>query len=250
MGVGFWSELYFRYNLCSPFSDVCRNAEAEINKALSQKEATELSLPLKGIVTLPRSLFNSPALPSLTSISLVDNHLTTIPIDLFDKCANLVNLDLSGNYIASISRDSFESLKKVRLRTLDLSRNGLRYLPWSLDPLVGIVTLKLSKNKLEQIGDLRILSDSLRVLDLSDNRLVELEGLGWLSHLEELDLHGNKLTELDGIGKLTTLTRLKVSSNQLVSIPARLRNLDLLELFDVNGHPLDENSKKELIAKF
>lgn len=70
------------------------------------------------------------------------------------------------------------------------------------------------------------LPDSLEVLNLSHNLIIEIRGLEKLVHLSELDLSSNQITEIKGLEKPTLLSMLDLSSNRIIEI----KGLDALVL--------------------
>ena len=100
---------------------------------------------------------------------------------------------------------SFADLE--HLRYLDLTGNELVFLPQSLSHFTG-----------------------LRWLGLNFNRLVSVDGVEHLDHLERLYLRGNKLESLPfGIGLLTKLLELDLTGNAIRKLPQSLGFLEGLE---------------------
>jgi hypothetical protein len=128
-------------------------------------------------------------------------------------------------------------------------------------PLTKLKTINLSRNKLIQLGIMKVPFESLETLDLSENPLLadldgQFEGLkclkrlymrfcdikfiskGYLNgllHLIELDLNHNKLSviEIGAFDSLDRLLKLKLYDNNVIvkrGIFKRLESLSLLEI--------------------
>ncbi|MDP2305739.1 MAG: hypothetical protein Q8P18_06900 [Pseudomonadota bacterium] len=79
--------------------------------------------------------------------------------------------------------------------------------------------------------------DALRELDLSQNRIERLEGLGAASALEVLNLRGNALVGLGGLDAASALRWLYVDDNRIAST-AGLASLPALADLSLNGNQL------------
>jgi Leucine-rich repeat (LRR) protein len=131
------------------------------------------------------------------SQSLVENQLIRLQAndlglrDLtgLEHAKNLESLVLRDNLIKDLS--PIQGLSK--LKNLDLSGNRLTSL-LSLAPLPG---------------------SSLRILNLSRNRLLGLSGVGGFGALVQLDVSSNALIDLEGVSNLKGLVNLYAQENQL-----------------------------------
>lgn len=100
--------------------------------------------------------------------------------------------------------------------------------------------LKVSQNKLNEFppGFLQ-LDGSLRTLDLSDNKFIQLPNeISRFIHLKHLNLNKNKITKLpDCIGALTKLETLNACHNNLTSLPRTITNLiNLKQVYMTDNH--------------
>ena len=112
------------------------------------------------------------------------------------------------------------------LDSLELAFNDIRSLPVaSLCSLRQLVQLNLTGNLLVDVQWVACLN-SLKVLDMSNNRLVNFpaHSLANLTHLEELHLQGNRLASLDdqSLAGLASLRLINLAGNQLSSLPPGL----------------------------
>ncbi|OAX78693.1 hypothetical protein ACJ72_06997 [Emergomyces africanus] len=171
-------------------------------------------------------------------VDLSGRSLITLPITLYKRASEIISLNLSRNLALDIPKDFIQScinLREVkyigneawrlpaslslatRLTYLDISNNRLEQLAHAeLHNLRGLVSLKMTNNKLstlpEYFGDF----PSLRSLNISSNSFTSFpEFLYNLKSLVDLDISFNKITELSNIGRLTTLERLWVTNNGL-----------------------------------
>ena len=156
----------------------------------------------------------------LTNVSLNDNNLSLLPVELL-QLSNLKSLDLSFNCIQNIpSKISCPSIK-----CLYLSNNKLIELPVTIWYLPSLEELEVKNNILESVGkdiDLSRLSQSLKMVDVSHNKLDDLPSFILdLRALEELCVSHNELTTLPhNLWKCSTLIELNASHNALVTLPS------------------------------
>ena len=220
-------------------------------------------------------------LRSITSLDLSGQGITTLKDFDFADLDLVKTLDLSNNSLTSIPTDgrfhgvsshhysgTFNGAQHFRgyapLRTLDLSDNQISSLPISSLPLDNdgeggfywlkrLENLDLSGNSLTSLPERAFEqrhSNSLRVLDLSDNALSSIEAsstvLGSkdrgtfynLGALQTLDLSGNNLTNLANgtfmgpvwlgtwTGPSLSLKTLDLSDNGMVTAPRKLWDND------------------------
>ncbi|PSN55763.1 hypothetical protein C0J52_04788 [Blattella germanica] len=179
-----------------------------------------LDLSQNQISTLESGTFSE--LTGLLKLNLSGNLLESLTEQCFRGLARLQLLDASHNRITSVSPGTFQPVAGLtdlfladnpvlgltvlvgtgrKLQTVDASRAGLVQVPAALTR--SIRTLRLAGNVMTTVrcGDL----DSyplLRLLDLSDNRILELEE--------------------DALGRLEVLTTLYLSGNMLRTVPRSL----------------------------
>ena len=212
-------------------------------------ELTHLDLSQNGLENLPPNVFDQ--LTELTHLDLSQNGLesltqrtsltqgversgnhrevrivsrvsTNLPEGIFNKLANLQDLDLSQNGLTSLEQGVFDQL--TGLKYLDLSQNGLE---------------NLKKGVFAKLEELRYLKlrisqgrNNLRITNVFNSSLRTLSSLGALSQLE-LDISGEALESLpEGVfDELKNLRVLRLSSNGLKSLPSEpvFKELDKLE---------------------
>ncbi|KAL9605824.1 MAG: hypothetical protein Q9179_001010 [Wetmoreana sp. 5 TL-2023] len=91
----------------------------------------------------------------------------------------------------------------------------------------------------------------LAKLFIDHNRLTRLDpSLGQLRGLTHLDVSNNQLVEIPGeIGMLVNLKSLLLFDNNIHSLPSEIGYLYKLEMLGVEGNPLDEDLKEEIIQR-
>ena len=165
-----------------------------------------------------RSLSRSLVSEKLTRLEA--NDLGIRDLSGLEHATNLESLVLRDNLI-----DDFSPIQKLsKLKNLDLSGNRLSSLS-TLAPLPAA---------------------SLRILNLSNNRLLGLTGIGGFGSLAQLDVSNNALIDLEGVGNLKGLVNFYAQGNQLGRIENfadRNRNKE----FDVGETFTDEsgNGKRD-----
>ena len=206
------------------------------------------------------SLEKEPGLGKLQKFSHVDlqgRSIVTIPITLYQKATEIISLNLSRNLALDVPKDFIQScvnLREIRylsceawqlpasfslatkLTVLDISNNRLEQLEHAeLDKVPGLVSIKMSNNKLRHLPDYFGRFSSLRSLNLSSNYIEAFpDFLCDLKSLVDLDLSFNTVKTLPKIGQLTSLERLWATNNLLHgSFPdsfKALRNLKEVDL--------------------
>ena len=108
-------------------------------------------------------------------------------------------------------------------QAVNLCGCSLRGMPCAVTTLIGIASLTLRDNQLQQWPELSSLV-SLRELDLGGNELVSVpaqSGLGALTSLTRLILDGNRISTIDDVfADLRLLQSLNLAHNNLTALPA------------------------------
>ncbi|XP_050410758.2 toll-like receptor 4 [Patella vulgata] len=133
-----------------------------------------LNMSYCGLYNMKRKVFG---LGNLEILDVSGNSLSIINVEFLDEFPNLKTLHVSNalldnDFLAKNGRRFFGSLKK--LENLDLSRNGLVYLPNGLfNSMVTLKVLNLANNNLITIPDVTQLV-KLNALYLTDNEITTL----------------------------------------------------------------------------
>ena len=217
-------------NICSRTDEV----EAAILDAITPRPADCMNVDVNDLATITALTFNGggtgitelrrrdfAGLTGLTSLTLSDHALTTLPPDIFDGLNALTSLTVTQNdNLATLPEGIFDGL--TALETLDLGLNSLTAL--RSDAFAGLRTLT--------------------TLTLNSNRLTMLpEGIfDGLTALETLGLSVNGLTALrsDAFAGLRTLTTLTLTNNSLDTLPTGVfADLGALTTLILNRNSLD-----------
>lgn len=171
-------------------------------------------------------------------IDLSGRNLITIPITLYQKATEIISLNLSRNLKLDIPKDFIQSCTQLReikytsneawklppslylasrLTMLDISNNRLEQLENAdMQRLAGLVSLKLSNNKLASVPQYFGKYHALRSLNLSSNSLTEFpDALRDMQTLVDLDVSFNQISTLGDLGNLSNLERLWATNNKL-----------------------------------
>lgn len=179
---------------------------------------------------------------SLTSLSLCDNELESLPISAFSRLINLKMLDVSNNRLTRLPAHGFTSL--TRLQTLRLADNRLGA-DNSMDELAfsglesSLRDLSLKGNQLVELPDAMRRLEKLGFLNLAQNLIARLEAghLSRMRHLTAINLERNQLKRLgEGTfaGLEDSLSSLSLLGNQLDEFPSRaLKRLAWLGKLDL-----------------
>ncbi|KAL1632073.1 hypothetical protein SLS56_003962 [Neofusicoccum ribis] len=212
------------------------------------------------------SLEKDPGFSKMQKFSHIDlqgRNLITIPITLYQKATEIISLNLSRNLSLDIPKDFIQACTNLReikytsneawrippslslatrLTMLDISNNRLEQLEHAeLWKLHGLLSLRLSNNKITHLPKYFGSYRALRSLNLSSNSLKEFpDFLCDISTLVDLDVSFNSITSLPKIGQLVCLERLWATNNKLAgSFPDDLKNLTNLKEIDVRFNAID-----------
>lgn len=192
-------------------------------------------------------------LNSLQTLIIRDNNILLIPGSALGRLPKLSNLYLDYNRVAALSSDILGSIQAEDIRYMSLSRNVIRELPGgsfqmfknllfldlsgnslailNAEMFVGLenslMELKLSQNKITNIGNIPLKLSQLIRLDLSHNNLVDIprnafEGVEKLSYLNLSNNHHLAPMPSNIIVSLTSLQVLDISNVGLRTVQSEL----------------------------
>ena len=183
---------------------------------------------ISGYFTLERDS----GLDKMTKFSHIDlsgRSLVTIPIVLYKKASEIISLNLSRNLALDVPKDFIQSC--VHLREIKYTGNEAWQLPASLSLASRLTVLDISNNRLEQLDHAHL--DDLQNLvsiKLSNNKLTTLPAhFSKLRHLRSLNLSSNYLKNFpEFLCELTSLVDLDISFNAIEALP-KIGQLETLE---------------------
>ena len=128
---------------------------------------------------------------------------------------SLQSLDLGYNNISSIDLDAFKYLKN--LQTLILRRNSLTTIGAWTEPLLNLKILDISQNLVVQLSE-TVHLNSVEKLNLADNMLVDItsDNINKMSQVTQLDLSYNKLSRFPSLS--SKVVELFMSGNMIKTL--------------------------------
>lgn len=188
------------------------------------------------------SLDQDPGLGKVQKFSHVDlqgRNLLTIPITLYHKAPEIISLNLSRNLSLNIPKDFIQQC--VNLRKIEFTGNDCERLPASMSAAHRLTYLDISNNRLEEL-DGAVLDGhiALVALKISNNRLRHLpDTFAKFKSLRNLHLSSNLLTSFPAfICELTTLVDLDISFNMIRNFPPQIGQLSALERLNATNNRL------------
>ncbi|XP_041776945.1 leucine-rich repeat-containing protein 70-like [Anopheles merus] len=169
------------------------------------------------LTQLPKSISNLKALQSFT---LSHSFVPAVDLNLLAELPRLAFLDLSKNRLHTLYDSCVRTATPSYplLADLYLRENKLKSI--NLDvfrPMVSLTKIDLSHNHISVVSG-SLVSASLNLLDLSYNRIVEMDCCGWaVPMLYGMDVNDNRFPALPTCLEqaLQNVTRLSFDSNQL-----------------------------------
>ncbi|KAJ7393961.1 hypothetical protein OS493_003630 [Desmophyllum pertusum] len=157
---------------------------------------------------------------NLEKLDLSNNQLSILDEKSFrGSGSSLKYLDLRGNKLKTISKDTFQTLSS--LRELYLANNELSELPTGIfQDLTDLIKLDLSQNEISELPQFIFKElKSLKTLYLNNNKITDIlpNAFAGLKNLENLYLQGNLLKDMpiETFKGLSRLRNLKLDSFSL-----------------------------------
>ncbi|RPB17055.1 L domain-like protein [Morchella conica CCBAS932] len=187
--------------------------EDEHKKTLEIGRGGILDLASQNYEEIPTDLLES-VVGSPSSIVLLHNKLTTIPVSIETFCASLTIIDISHN---KLSGDSYlpSKLSLRSLTTFTLQSNGITSLKPLLENLDApkLESLDVSVNRIESIEGIRPTFPHLTAFYARDNRIEEIP-VDSVDGVRILDLNSNSIKYLPPqLGTVASLRELRVTGN-------------------------------------
>lgn len=159
-------------------------------------------------------------LQKFSHIDLQGRSLVTIPITLYQKAPEIVSINLSRNLALDVPKDFVQSC--VNLRDIRYISNEAWQLPASLSLATGLRTLDISNNRLEQLEHAELDKlPNLVSIKMSNNKLRYLPSyFGQFKQLRSLNLSSNYIEAFpDFLCDLRSLIDLDISFNTVRTLP-------------------------------
>jgi adenylate cyclase len=180
------------------------------------------------------SLDRDPGFSKMQKFSHIDlqgRNLITIPITLYQKATEIISLNLSRNLSLDVPKDFVQAC--TNLREIKYTSNEAWTLPPSLSLANRLTMLDVSNNRLEQLEHAELQKlHSLISLRLSNNKIQTLPRyFGQYKALRSLNLSSNMLNNYpDYMCELETLVDLDISFNAISNLPqiGKLKSLERL----------------------
>jgi Leucine-rich repeat (LRR) protein len=196
-----------------------------------------------------------PRLPYLRKLEARGNLLESIPSAFVSP--SIETLDLSENRLTSLPTDCLVGL--TNLRVLDLHQNRLTSVS-GLPAGSKLETLLLSSNRITKLSGLSADTvPELKILDLKDNKVAEFEDQFFtLTKIHTLDLTNNEFNRLSPeLGLFVALKKFFVAGNPLKTIRNEIKQGSteklkqyLADMIDVSKlNPQGNTAKSNLVKK-
>src|SRR5271155_2907404 len=153
------------------------------------------------------------------NVNLDSKNLQTIPLPLYRHVAEILTLNVSRNMSLSIPADFIDSC--ISLQEIKFTPNEARRIPKSIPAAPSLTHLDLSHNRLEDIDHIGLTEMyQLISLKVANNRFKSIpSNITELMELRVLDLSSNYFTEFPPvITDLTHLADLDLSFNMIEQI--------------------------------
>lgn len=153
-------------------------------------ETQDLDLSDLGLTAMPDfSSFTGSEILTAKTLNLAENDISLLDMSMLKDFADLRELNVSDNEITIVKNLNTD------MDLLNLSDNDLEILSFASGSILK--ELDLSSNNLRFWGDIAMLPLTISTLDLSDNRLQNIDGVWKLMRLKYLDISNNELSDLD-----------------------------------------------------
>ncbi|CAD7003673.1 unnamed protein product [Ceratitis capitata] len=169
------------------------------------------------------SSYDFVGLPQLRHLRLTSNSIQSIANGAFQPLSKLIILNLAGNSLRQLSKETFRGLERASLQYLDLSSNDLTTLVAELfAPLGKLQILNLGSNQLSSPTPALFAGlPLLRKLYMYENDMDALlaNTFANLTALDTLDVSGNNIQKLDadvfGTTSLPRFRKLLIKTNNM-----------------------------------
>jgi hypothetical protein len=175
--------------------------------------------------------------------------------ELGEKEKDIEPLESEGKKVESVKYE--QKVEEIIIKREDTIKGMVveyRGKEYSVKERAGLLTLKLSNKKIDDIGDIKGLNllSGLEVLQLDHNNLTKINGLDSLKSLRILDLSSNKITKIGGLEQLVNLEELNLELNQIRVLESldHLIRLRELNFFGNKISRIESFENKDSVKRF
>ncbi|EIW72154.1 hypothetical protein TREMEDRAFT_26067, partial [Tremella mesenterica DSM 1558] len=199
---------------------------------------------------LCRFIYQTPALPvmdpeeeshydSFEFIDLAGRDLQTIPIFLHLHAHNIIILNISRNPMTDIPLDFIQAC--TGLKELRMSNMALKRIPASVPASTTLARLDVSCNRIADLESVPLHEiQSLLSLKLQNNRLISIPSyFAMMRGLKYLNISNNKFDTFPRVVcEMSNLVDLDISFNEIADLPSEMSNLKSLERLMAFGNEI------------
>ncbi|GAB6033139.1 TOLL-like receptor [Chamberlinius hualienensis] len=219
-----------------------RYAELTMSNRLNENSSIFMDYPVKDLWTTDCNLDNSSRISlgdenpiihyqnEMEDVRIISSKIKKIKNDYFCYFANVTSLNLTDNYlvtmtdigVGAVSDNCDKKCCLCRLKTLSLRGNLLKNLTKSsFCQLRSVMHLDLNNCQLERIDfDAFSLLKDLKTISLKSNHLTQLDLRTFVRNLllNSIELNNNQLSEIPAIGHLKNMDRFYIVNNRITSL--------------------------------
>jgi len=203
-----------------------------------------------------RQMYSAEELMSVRVLNLSHNSIHTIAEDIFACLPNLQHLLLNDNPLQTVSEDAFRGLGRL-LQLSIMSAPGIILPATVLRHVPRLQVLCLNNCQLTSIPSLMHVLE-LRVLDVSDNLLMQMPDASMLGDLQTYNVMGNVIAAVE-LGRLPrtaegtlTLLILQLNDNNIAELPSSFYDAVPVTheaTISLHNNPVWENIQAPVVAE-
>jgi Leucine-rich repeat (LRR) protein len=146
----------------------------------------------------------------------------------FSSIVQMTNLkNLAFRHVKVKDYDFLNSLTK--LESISIVGYSLKELP--LKSFTSLKSVDLTEGDITQVKDLQLFESGLQYLNISHNKISNLNGIANFKALTFLDVTGNPLTDIQPVSEIQNLTRLQIGKTGIADL-SPLKSLSKLQYLD------------------
>ncbi|WP_185733876.1 NEL-type E3 ubiquitin ligase domain-containing protein [Burkholderia sp. Bp8986] len=164
---------------------------------------------------------------------------SNVLLDFHSQVTQWASTDPCHEVAAALMIAAYEAPENTECATkLNLQGLNIQSLPACFSRLTRLTEVDLSGNRIADLDEVLKLTQ-IKKLNISSNALHELPDLSGMRNLTHLDASRNQLIEIpDSIGRLSALQVLDIKHNRIAILPDSIGNLSNLEVLDATSNQL------------